>query len=82
MPVGFKNGTEGSVSVAIDGILSAKNPHHFLSVTKQGVAAIVATRGNEDCHVILRGNPYSLGPSTYPCGSADTNRPVSASIHR
>jgi 3-deoxy-7-phosphoheptulonate synthase len=55
MPVGFKNGTAGSVSVAVDGILSAKHPHHFLSVTKQGVAAIVATRGNEDCHVILRG---------------------------
>ncbi|MEQ1855891.1 MAG: 3-deoxy-7-phosphoheptulonate synthase [Longimicrobiales bacterium] len=55
MPVGFKNGTEGSVGVALDGILSAKNPHHFLSVTKQGVAAIVATRGNADCHVILRG---------------------------
>jgi len=55
MPVGFKNGTAGSVSVAIDGILSAKHPHRFLSVTKQGVAAIVATRGNEDCHVILRG---------------------------
>ncbi|HSH76198.1 MAG TPA: 3-deoxy-7-phosphoheptulonate synthase [Longimicrobiales bacterium] len=55
MPVGFKNGTEGSVGIAVDGILSAKNPHHFLSVTKQGVAAIVATRGNEDCHVILRG---------------------------
>jgi 3-deoxy-7-phosphoheptulonate synthase len=55
MPVGFKNGTAGSVSVAIDGILSARNPHHFLSVTKQGVAAIVSTRGNEDCHVILRG---------------------------
>jgi 3-deoxy-7-phosphoheptulonate synthase len=55
MPVGFKNGTEGSVSVAVDGILSARNPHHFLSVTKQGVAAIVATRGNPDCHVILRG---------------------------
>jgi 3-deoxy-7-phosphoheptulonate synthase len=55
MPVGFKNGTAGSVSVAVDGILSAKNPHHFLSVTKQGVAAIVATGGNEDCHVILRG---------------------------
>jgi 3-deoxy-7-phosphoheptulonate synthase len=55
MPVGFKNGTAGSVSIAIDGILSAKNPHHFLSVTKQGVAAIVATRGNADCHVILRG---------------------------
>jgi 3-deoxy-7-phosphoheptulonate synthase len=55
MPVGFKNGTAGSVSIAIEGILSARNPHHFLSVTKQGVAAIVATRGNEDCHVILRG---------------------------
>jgi 3-deoxy-7-phosphoheptulonate synthase len=55
MPVGFKNGTAGSVSVAVEGILSAKDPHHFLSVTKQGVAAIVATRGNEDCHVILRG---------------------------
>jgi len=55
MPVGFKNGTAGSVSIAIDGILSASNPHHFLSVTKQGVAAIVSTAGNEDCHVILRG---------------------------
>ena len=55
MPVGFKNGTAGSVSMAVDGILSARNPHHFLSVTKQGVAAIVATSGNEDCHVILRG---------------------------
>ena len=55
MPVGFKNGTEGGVGVALDGILSAKNPHHFLSVTKQGIAAIVATRGNNDCHVILRG---------------------------
>jgi 3-deoxy-7-phosphoheptulonate synthase len=55
MPVGFKNGTAGSVSIAIDGILSARNPHHFLSVTKQGVAAIVSTKGNEDCHVILRG---------------------------
>jgi len=55
MPVGFKNGTAGSVSIAIDGILSAKHPHRFLSVTKQGVAAIVATTGNEDCHVILRG---------------------------
>jgi len=61
MPVGFKNGTEGSVGVAVDGILSAKNPHHFLSVTKQGVAAIVATRGNADCHVILRGGRH--GPN-------------------
>jgi len=61
MPVGFKNGTGGNVQVAIDGIRSSANPHHFLSVTKQGVAAIVATRGNEDCHVILRGG--SDGPN-------------------
>jgi 3-deoxy-7-phosphoheptulonate synthase len=55
MPVGFKNGTDGSVQVAIDAIRSAAHPHHFLSVTKQGVAAIVETRGNHDCHLILRG---------------------------
>ncbi|MDG2334424.1 MAG: 3-deoxy-7-phosphoheptulonate synthase [Myxococcota bacterium] len=64
MPVGFKNGTSGNVQVAIDGIRSSANPHHFLSVTKQGVAAIVATRGNEDCHVILRGG--SDGPNYSP----------------
>jgi 3-deoxy-7-phosphoheptulonate synthase len=55
MPVGFKNGTGGTVQVAIDGIRSSSHPHHFLSVTKQGLAAIVATEGNPDCHVILRG---------------------------
>lgn len=53
--VGFKNGTNGSIKIAIDGIGAANNPHHFLSVTKFGHSAIVATRGNEDCHVILRG---------------------------
>jgi 3-deoxy-7-phosphoheptulonate synthase len=61
MPVGFKNGTDGTVQVAIDGIRSSAHPHHFLSVTKQGVAAIVATNGNPDCHVILRGG--SSGPN-------------------
>ena len=54
-PVGFKNGTNGSIKIAIDGIGAANNPHHFLSVTKFGHSAIVATKGNEDCHVILRG---------------------------
>lgn len=54
-PVGFKNGTDGSLDVAIDAIGAAKNPHHFLSVTKPGVVAIVGTVGNEDCFVILRG---------------------------
>jgi 3-deoxy-7-phosphoheptulonate synthase len=61
MPVGFKNGTAGSVQLAIDAIRSAAHPHHFLSVTKQGVAAIVSTRGNDDCHLILRGG--STGPN-------------------
>ncbi|MFI5307982.1 MAG: 3-deoxy-7-phosphoheptulonate synthase [Polyangiales bacterium] len=61
MPVGFKNGTDGTVQVAIDGIHSSAHPHHFLSVTKQGVAAIVATNGNPDCHVILRGG--TSGPN-------------------
>ena len=55
MPVGIKNGTNGSVQVAIDAMGSALHPHHFLSVTKQGVAAIVSTAGNEDTHMILRG---------------------------
>ena len=54
-PVGFKNGTNGSIKIAIDGIGAASKPHHFLSVTKYGHSAIVATRGNGDCHVILRG---------------------------
>lgn len=55
MPVGFKNGTAGSIGLAVDAIGSAKSAHRFLSVTKQGVSAIVTTRGNDSCHVILRG---------------------------
>ena len=54
-PVGFKNGTDGNVRIAIDAIRAARSPHHFLSVTKGGHSAIVSTAGNEDCHVILRG---------------------------
>ena len=54
-PVGFKNATDGDVQVAVDAIRSASNPHHFLSVSKQGRSAIVKTKGNEDCHIILRG---------------------------
>lgn len=54
-PVGFKNGTDGNVKIAIDATLAARRPHHFLSVTKSGHSAIVSTVGNEDCHVILRG---------------------------
>ena len=55
MPVGFKNGTGGGLGIAIDAIRAAQGSHHFLSVTKQGVAAIVKTTGNDSCHIILRG---------------------------
>ncbi|MCJ1286593.1 Phospho-2-dehydro-3-deoxyheptonate aldolase amt16 [Xylographa opegraphella] len=54
-PVGFKNGTDGSLDVAIDAIAAVRHPHHFLSVTKPGVVAVVGTVGNEDCFAILRG---------------------------
>jgi 3-deoxy-7-phosphoheptulonate synthase len=54
-PVGFKNGTDGDVRIAIDAVLSAARPHHFMAVTKEGQAAIAATKGNEDCHIVLRG---------------------------
>ncbi|MBB2752283.1 UNVERIFIED_ORG: 3-deoxy-7-phosphoheptulonate synthase [Rhizobium aethiopicum] len=54
-PIGFKNGTDGGVRVALDAILAASQPHHFPAVTKDGQAAIASTRGNEDCHIILRG---------------------------
>ncbi len=61
MPVGFKNGTDGNVQIALDAIRAAHHPHHFLSVTKQGISAIVATRGNDSCHLILRGG--TRGPN-------------------
>lgn len=54
-PVGFKNGTDGNIKIAVDAIKASSQPHHFLSVTKGGHSAIVATGGNEDCHIILRG---------------------------
>lgn len=68
MPVGFKNGTGGDVQIAVDAIRSAAHAHHFLSVTKQGLAAIVTTRGNPQCHLILRGG--SSGPN-YDRASVD-----------
>ena len=68
MPIGFKNGTGGSIKIAVDGIKAASQPHHFLSVTKQGVSCIVKTRGNKSCHIILRGS--SNGPN---CDSDSVN---------
>jgi 3-deoxy-7-phosphoheptulonate synthase len=61
MPIGFKNGTDGNVQIAIDAIGAAQHPHHFLGVTKDGSAAIITTKGNEACHVILRG--ANTGPN-------------------
>ena len=61
MPVGFKNGTDGSVTIAVDAIKSASSSHAFLSVTKQGISAIVETKGNDKCHIILRGS--NSGPN-------------------
>lgn len=54
-PIGFKNGTDGTLNIAIDAVRAANRPHHFLSMTKHGKSAIFSTAGNEDCHVILRG---------------------------
>jgi 3-deoxy-7-phosphoheptulonate synthase len=64
-PVGFKNGTDGNVKIAVDALLAARQKHHFLSVHKSGQVAIVETRGNDDCHIILRGgkNPNYDAPS-------------------
>ncbi len=66
-PVGFKNGTDGNIKIAVDAIRAAQSPHHFLSVTKAGHSAIVSTAGNEDCHIILRGGKAP----NYDAGSVD-----------
>ncbi|KAJ3136763.1 3-deoxy-7-phosphoheptulonate synthase [Physocladia obscura] len=60
-PVGFKNGTDGNVNIALDAIQAASHPHHFLGVTKQGITSIVHTTGNDSCHIILRGS--NKGPN-------------------
>ena len=54
-PVGFKNGTDGNIRIAVDAIKASNAPHHFVSITKSGHVAVFKTAGNEDCHVILRG---------------------------
>jgi 3-deoxy-7-phosphoheptulonate synthase len=73
VPVGFKNGTDGNTQIAIDAIQAAGHPHQFLSVTKQGLSAIVVTRGNPDCHIILRGS--NAGPNH---GADDVARAVAS----
>jgi len=78
MPVGFKNGTRGSIDIAANAVCAAKEPHHFLGVTKQGIAAIVSTKGNEDCHVILRGSKTG---SNYDPDSIDKTGKLLKSYH-
>ena len=70
MPVGFKNGTDGGVQIAIDAVRAAAHPHSFLGVTEQGLAGIVSTRGNVDCHVILRGGQSGPNYDTASVGKA------------
>jgi 3-deoxy-7-phosphoheptulonate synthase len=76
-PVGFKNGTDGNIKIAIDAIQAAARPHHFLSVHKNGQVAIVETRGNKDCHVILRGGRepnYDAGHVATACREIEAAR--------
>jgi len=76
-PVGFKNGTDGNLRIALDAIGAASQPHHFLSVTKAGHSAIVATEGNEDCHVILRGGSepnYSAAHIEAACAQSEKQK--------
>ena len=76
-PVGFKNGTDGGVKVAADAIVAAQAPHAFLGLTKMGQAAVFETRGNQDCHVILRGGKvpnYSKADVDAACALLKSNR--------
>ena len=83
MPVGFKNGTDGSVQVAVDACLSARSSHWFPSVTKDGVVAIFQTSGNPDAHVILRGGSRTgpnYGAEFVTDAAAGSARPGSAAV--
>jgi 3-deoxy-7-phosphoheptulonate synthase len=76
MPIGFKNGTDGTIKIAVDAVLSSARPHHFLGVTEQGVAGIVSTSGNQECHVILRGG------ATGPNYDAESVQSTAAALER
>lgn len=82
-PVGFKNGTDGNVKIAVDAVASAAAPHHFLAVTKDGRAAIASTAGNSDCHIILRGGKapnYDAASVNGACEMAQTSGLMSSVI--
>ena len=73
-PIGFKNGTDGNLKIATDAIQAASRPHHFLSVHKNGQVAIVQTKGNKDCHVILRGGKAPNYDATSVAAACDELR--------
>ncbi|RQP23486.1 3-deoxy-7-phosphoheptulonate synthase [Piscinibacter terrae] len=73
-PVGFKNGTDGGVKVASDAILAARAPHAFMGMTKMGMAAIFETRGNDDCHIILRGGKTPNYDAAHVAAACDVLR--------
>ena len=76
-PVGFKNGTDGSLGIAVDAIKAASHSHHFLSITKQGVVAIVSTAGNDCTHVILRYyDPYFFSNCSVVARQVPTTLPL------
>ena len=77
-PIGFKNGTDGNVKIACDAIQAASRPHHFLGVHKSGQIAMIRTRGNPDCHIILRGGSapnYDEASVTAACAALGERRP-------
>ncbi len=74
-PVGFKNGTDGNVRIALDAVKSASQPHHFLAVTKDGRSAIASTSGNDDCHIILRGGKVpNFGAESVESAAAEATK--------
>ncbi len=76
-PIGFKNGTDGNIRIALEAILAARRGHHFLSVHKNGQVATVETNGNRDCHVILRGGKapnYDAASVAAACAELEANK--------
>ncbi len=72
MPLGFKNGTDGSIATAINAIKAASQPHTFLGINLDGSASAIVTRGNPDCHVVLRGG--ATGPNYSPAHITQTEQ--------
>ena len=77
MPVGFKNGTRGDIKMAADAVISAAYPHCFMGITEHGNAAICTTKGNKDCHIILRGGKE--GPNYFPTDIARAEKVLDTS---